>query len=116
MDKNSKVFGEKSLTDIFEDAYNNINTKQKYIDDVLSVLKKSLRDNKNNVDKVITLSRLIKEYIDTGTKLAELFIKLSAVVQRLITKNNSEDDNDDISEEEKEKLLTVSRDIKTATG
>lgn len=78
---NDSVYGKTSLADVFKEIHINQKEKNKQIDNLilqLSPLVKSIND-------AAVIVPLIKEYLDVGVKNDEQLIKMTAVVQRLLS-------------------------------
>lgn len=78
---NDSVYGKTSLADVFKEIHVNQKEKNKQIDSLiqqLSPLVKSIND-------AAVIVPLIKEYLDVGVKNDEQLIKMTAVVQRLLS-------------------------------
>jgi len=85
LDKDSVIFKDKTLSDIFEDIYNNSRGKQKQIDDML--------DKMGNLIKGVTdasmILPLLKEIMDVSVKNDEQLVKLAGIIQRLLQVDNN---------------------------
>jgi hypothetical protein len=78
---NDSIYGKTSLADVFKEIHVNQKEKNKQIDNLiqqLSPLVKTLND-------AAVIVPLIKEYLDVGVKNDEQLIKMTAVVQRLLS-------------------------------
>jgi hypothetical protein len=85
LDKDSVIFGDKTLANVFEDIYNNSRGKQKQIDDML--------DKMGNLIKGVTdasmILPLLKEIMDVSVKNDEQLVKLAGIIQRLLQVDNN---------------------------
>lgn len=113
IDKDTKIFDDKSLSDICKDIYTNSKEKQIKIDGVLDSVKDVLKD----VSSASLLLPIIKEILDVSVRNDEQLVKLAAIIQRFLDKNDSKG-NGDISmilpPEERKKLLEQ-RDVEGLT-
>jgi hypothetical protein len=78
---NDSVYGRTSLADVFKEIHVNQKEKNRQIDNLiqqLSPLVKSIND-------ASVIVPLIKEYLEVGVKNDEQLIKMTAVVQRLLS-------------------------------
>jgi hypothetical protein len=78
---NEAIYGRTSLADVFKEIHVNQKEKNKQIESLiqqLSPLVKSLND-------AAVVVPLIKEYLEVGVKNDEQLIKMTAVVQRLLS-------------------------------
>ena len=73
------VFGNKSLSNIFEDIYTNQQSKSKQIKDLIADLSPLIE----GIGDATLLTPLIKEYLDIGVKNDEQLVKLAQIVQRI---------------------------------
>lgn len=99
------IFGDKSLSDLFEDIYKTSRTKSETIkgaiDEVRAIIKKS-----QSVSDVATLGPLIADLLEVGVKNDEHLLKLATIVQRLVSAEiRSSGEDTFLTEEEKEQLL-----------
>jgi hypothetical protein len=81
---NDSVYGKTSLADVFKEIHSNQKEKNRQIDNLiqqLSPLVKSIND-------ASVIVPLIKEYLDVGVKNDEQLIKMTAVVQRLLSSDS----------------------------
>jgi hypothetical protein len=85
LDKDTPIFENISLSDIFKDIYNNSRGKQKQIDDML--------DKMGNLIKGVTdasmILPLLKEIMDVSVKNDEQLVKLAGIIQRLLQVDNN---------------------------
>lgn len=78
---NDSVYGKTSMADVFKEIHSNQKEKNRQIDNLiqqLSPLVKSIND-------AAVIVPLIKEYLEVGVKNDEQLIKMTAVVQRLLS-------------------------------
>lgn len=111
MDIESKLFDNKSLSDIMKDVYGNVEVRRSQV----NILIDSLNELVTDVSNATIVVPLIKEYLDIGVRSEEQLVKLIAVVQRLISSESRGGDSDDtgtLSDKEKADLLKLVRDTK----
>jgi hypothetical protein len=74
-----KIFGNKTLSDLFEEIYNNSRKKDKQINALVSELK----DLIEGLDDATLVVPMIKEYLEIAVKNDKHLIDMAAIVQRL---------------------------------
>lgn len=105
-----KVYGKKTLADVFKDIYENSKTKERQI----SELVKQLQPMITNIGDATMLVPLLKEYIELGIKNDEQLIKMAAIVQRAMAAMEREKEGDvNLSDKEKADLLKLTQDYKS---
>jgi len=104
LDKDSVLFDDVSLSDILKKIYNNSDSKQKQIDDMV--------DKLGNLVKGVTdasiLLPLLKEIMDVSIKNDEQLVKMAGIIQRLLQVDNNPKGNggmDLLPDHEKTALL-----------
>lgn len=90
------IFGEKKLSGLFEDIYNNSATKKKQINTLISELKHLVKKPQD----AALIVPLIREYLDVSVRNDEHLVKLAMVIQRLISSTKRISDDDDIEDVE----------------
>ena len=102
MDKDTKLFKDKSFSDIMSDIY----TNQKKKDRQIKLLIAQLEPMVKNLNDAAVVVPLIKEYLDISVRNDDALIKLAAIVQRMMKDNNSGTDGGMLlSPEEKRQLM-----------
>ena len=102
MDKDSKLFKDKSFSDIMSDIYSNQKKKDRQIKLLIAQLEPMVK-TLNDASVVVPL---IKEYLDISVKNDDALIKLAAIVQRMMKDSNSgESGGMLLSDEEKRQLM-----------
>jgi len=97
-----KVFEGKSLSDIFEDIYNNSATNKKQLDILIKEIVGFIKDG----DTAVQLIPAIKEYLEIKVKNDEQLVKMASIVQRLVSsESKGSEDEFGLSEKEKEQLV-----------
>jgi hypothetical protein len=98
-----KIFKEKSLSDLFEDIYNNSSDNKKQLDVLIREVVTFIKDG----DTAVQLIPAIKEYLDIKVKNDDQLVKMAGIVQRLISgeQKGSSESEFGLSDSEKEDLL-----------
>jgi len=107
IDKDTKIFDDKSLSDVFRDIYNNSISKQVKIDTILDASKGVLKD----VSSASLLLPIIKEILEISVKNDEQLVKLAAIIQKILDKKEPQNEYDPekiLPMEEKRKILQAS--------
>jgi len=97
-----KVFEGKSLSDVFEDIYNNSATNKKQLDILIKEIVGFIKDG----DTAVQLIPAIKEYLEIKVKNDEQLVKVASIVQRLVSSESKGSESEfGLSEKEKEQLV-----------
>jgi hypothetical protein len=97
-----KVFEGKSLSDVFEDIYNNSETNKKQLDILIKEIVGFIKDG----DTAVQLIPAIKEYLEIKVKNDEQLVKMASIVQRLVSSENKGSESEfGLTEKEKEQLV-----------
>ena len=97
-----KVFKEKSLSDVFEDIYNNSSDNKKQLDILIKEIVGFIKDG----DTAVQLIPAIKEYLEIKVKNDEQLVKMASIVQRLVSSESKGSESEfGLSEKEKEQLV-----------
>lgn len=97
-----EIFNGKTLSDLFEDIYDNTRRKRDQLDELL----KSLIPYLKNVSDIEVIGPLVKDLMEVKVKNDESLIKMGQIAQRTMKDVSSANtDKFLISEEEKEQLL-----------
>lgn len=109
MDKNEKLFDDKSFSDLMRDIYNNTRKKEAQITGLIEQLKPMIR----NMTDASMMVPLIKEYLEVSVKNDDNLVKLTAIVQRLLVSSSKagNTDSDSLSEDEKQQLIAAAQDL-----
>jgi hypothetical protein len=102
----SDVFEGKSLQDLLQEVHGNTLDKRQTISDIVSELRSFIK----NVDDIVVLAPIIKDYLDLMIKNDEHLIKVGTIVQRIISaesyKRGSGGSLEELlSDDEKDRLL-----------
>ena len=81
MDPEKEIFKGKSLSDLFEEIYNNSKETKAQVKGLIGELKPLIE----NIGDATLLVPMIKEYMEIGVKNDEHLIKLATVIQRIET-------------------------------
>ena len=107
MDKDSKLFKDKSFSDIMSDIYSNQKKKDRQIKLLIAQLEPMVK----NLNDAAVVVPLIKEYLEIGVKNDEHLIKMMAVIQRL--NNNAASNGGDslLTDEELKQLQAIAEEV-----
>lgn len=107
MDDN-EIFNGKTLSDLFEDIYQNTNKKRQQLDELL----KGLVPYLSNISDIEVIGPIIKDLMDVKVKNDEALIRMSQIAQRAMGTKSGDKSDFALSDEEKEQLLkNIGRDI-----
>ena len=94
------VFGNKKLSDLLEEIYNNQQKKDKQVNALIKELQPMIEE----IGDATLIVPLIKEYMEIGVKNDDILIKMTALSQRSMNSDGGESGLG-ISDEEKQQLL-----------
>lgn len=96
------LFGEKKLSDLFQEIYTNQRTKKQKIGDMIEEFKKSIR----HAGDIAEVGPIIKDLVKFSVENDDLLIRLATIAQR-ITAAENKGTNDDgfLTEAERAQLL-----------
>ena len=94
------VFGNKKLSDLLEEIYNNQQKKDKQVNALIKELQPMIEE----IGDATRIVPLIKEYMEIGVKNDDILIKMTALAQRSMNSDGGESGLG-ISDEEKQQLL-----------
>ena len=94
------VFGNKKLSDLLEEIYNNQQKKDKQVNALIKELQPMIEE----IGDATLIVPLIKEYMEIGVKNDDILIKMTALAQRSMNSDGGESGLG-ISDEEKQQLL-----------
>ena len=98
----SKIFGKKTLSDLFKEIYENQKSKQTQISALIVELKPLITD----IGDATLIVPLIKEYMELGLKNDEQLIKMATIIQRAVSTNKTAEEGFGMSDEEKKQLFS----------
>lgn len=90
MDSDKEIFKGKTLSDLFEEIYNNSRETKTQVKGLIGELKPLIE----NIGDATLLVPMIKEYMEIGVKNDEHLIKLATVIQRIEAIQAKGGDND----------------------
>ena len=90
MDSDKEIFKRKTLSDLFEEIYNNSRETKTQVKGLIGELKPLIE----NIGDATLLVPMIKEYMEIGVKNDEHLIKLATVIQRIEAIQAKGGDND----------------------
>ena len=100
------IFGNKTVSDVLKEIYDNSNNKSKQVNSLIGELKPLVE----NIGDATLVVPMIKEYLEVGVKNDEHLIKMVALVQRLESGGNK-DVADFFDPEELAKLMEQSEEV-----
>ena len=103
MDSDKEIFKGKTLSDLFEEIYNNSRETKSQVKGLIGELKPLIE----NIGDATLLVPMIKEYLEIGVKNDDQLVKIATIVQRLETslQKSTGSDTDWFDSEELQALL-----------
>ena len=103
MEKDFKIFGDKNLSDLSQEIYENSKLKKTQIE----LLVQEVHGYIQGIEDIAIVGPILKELLDVGVKNDDNLLKLATVIQRIMSKHQVTDDSDVglLSEDEKEELM-----------
>ena len=98
-----EIFEGKSLSDLFQDIYENTKTNKTQLEVLMKEVVGFIKDG----DTAVQIIPMLKEYLEINVKNDDQLVKVAAIVQRIIaaeSKGTGEDEYG-LSDAEKEQLL-----------
>lgn len=103
-DKDDIAFGDKSLSNVLEDIYNNSKKKDTTINDIMQNFLLSLKGGKD----IAYIGPVIKDLLDVGVKNDEQLVKVATIIQRVMTASGGgEEDALGLTDAMKDELLST---------
>jgi len=99
----TKVFGNKSVSDLFKEIHTKQNKKEKLINKLIAQLQPMITD----LGDAAAVVPLVKEYLEVGVKNDEHLIKMTAIVQRMLNSVNTGEGSGNLTEQEREELDAI---------
>ena len=97
-----ELFQGTTFSDLMKDVYHNSKKKSRQIDSLIQDLKPFIK----NIGDATIVAPLLKDYLEVSVKNDDALVKLSAVVQRLVSTKTDDDGNEfGMSDEERARLL-----------
>ena len=106
-----EIFEGKSLSNLFQDIYENTKTNKTQLEVLMKEVVGFIKDG----DTAVQIIPMLKEYLEINVKNDDQLVKVAAIVQRIIaaeSKGGSEDEYG-LSDAEKEQLLGAIEDAAT---
>ncbi len=103
MSQEFELFKGTNFSDLMRDVYHNSKKKSRQIDALIKNLEPMIK----NIGDATVIVPMIKDYLEVSVKNDDALVKLSAVVQRLVSANSKDDDGNEfgLSEDERKRLL-----------
>ena len=103
MSQEFELFKGTNFSDLMRDVYHNSKKKSRQIDTLIKNLEPMIK----NIGDATVIVPMIKDYLEVSVKNDDALVKLSAVVQRLVSANSKDDDSNEfgLSEDERKRLL-----------
>ena len=96
------LFGEKKLSDIFQEIYTNQRTKKQKIGDLIDEFKKAIR----HPGDIAEIGGIIKDLVKFSVENDEMLVKLASLAQRIVAaESKAPGDDGFLSEAERAQLL-----------
>lgn len=103
MDKDTVIFGSKTFANLIEDVYQNQKHKSSKIDKIINDFLKQIATTPSTI---AIYGPVIKDCLDVSVKNDELLVKLTGILQRLISNNSISGDNEfGLTDLEREDLI-----------
>lgn len=102
------LFGEKKLSDLFQEIYTNQRTKKQKIGDLIEEFKKSIR----HAGDIAEIGPVIKDLVKFSVENDDLLLRLATIAQRIIAaESKGPSDDGFLSEAERAQLLDEVRSV-----
>lgn len=96
------LFGEKKLSDLFGEIYQNQHSKKQKISNLIEEFKKQIR----HAGDIGTIGPVIKDLVKFSVENDDILIRLATIAQRIIAaESKGSSDDGFLSEKEREELL-----------
>lgn len=103
MSLDERIFGEKTLSDLFEEIYDISRKKEAQIKAIIKSLQPLIQDDIGNATLIVPL---MKDWMELSIKNDEQLIKIAGIIQRgFNSKGGDEGNSFDLTDAEKEQLL-----------
>jgi len=106
MSNDYEIFKGKTLSDVFNDIYDNSHTNKKQLEVLMKEVVGFIKDG----DTAVQIIPMLKEYLEINVKNDEQLVKLATIVQRITAaekRATSDDSEFGLSEAEKEQLMNA---------
>ena len=106
-----EIFEGKSLSDLFQDIYENTKTNKTQLEVLMKEVVGFIKDG----DTAVQIIPMLKEYLEINVKNDDQLVKVAAIVQRIIAAESKGGSDDEIglSDAEKEQLMGAIEDAAT---
>lgn len=102
------LFGEKKLSDLFQEIYTNQRTKKQKIGDMIEEFKKAIR----HAGDIAEIGPVIKDLVKFSVENDDLLLRLATIAQRIIAaESKGPSDDGFLSEAERAQLLDEVRSV-----
>jgi Sec-independent protein translocase protein TatA len=96
------LFGEKKLSDIFQEIYSNQRTKKQKIGDLIEEFKKNIR----HAGDIAEVGMVIKDLVKFSIENDEMLVKMASIAQRIIASESKVPGDDGfLTEAERAQLM-----------
>ena len=103
MSLDERIFGEKTLSNLFEEIYDISRKKEAQIKAIIKSLQPLIQDDIGNATLIVPL---MKDWMELSIKNDEQLIKIAGIIQRgFNSKGGDEGNSFDLTDAEKEQLL-----------
>jgi len=103
MSLDERIFGEKTLSNLFEEIYDISRKKEEQIKAIIKSLQPLIQDDIGNATLIVPL---MKDWMELSIKNDEQLIKIAGIIQRGFSSKGGDDGSAfDLTEAEKEQLL-----------
>lgn len=103
MSLDERIFGEKTLSNLFEEIYDISRKKEAQIKAIIKSLQPLIQDDIGNATLIVPL---MKDWMELSIKNDEQLIKIAGIIQRGFNSKGGDDGNSfDLTDAEKEQLL-----------
>jgi hypothetical protein len=107
MSNDFELFKGTSFADLMRDVYHNSKKKARQIDSLIQELQPLIK----NISDATVIVPLIKDYLEVSVKNDDALVKLSAIVQRIVSSSKDEEGNEfGITDEERRRLIEEAED------
>lgn len=108
MDKDTKLFDDKSFSDLLRDVYNNTKKKQSQVDILIEQLKPLIKTT-HDAPLIVPL---LKEYLEISVKNDDNLVRLTGIIQRLLAASNKLEEGElTLTDAERRQLLNEAQTI-----
>jgi hypothetical protein len=102
-----KVFGDKSLADLFKQIHKNNKDVDKQINELIDNLKPLV----NNAGSAVMLMPTVKDLIDVNVRNNDQLVKMASIVQRAATSQMNDGEESFINYDEIQKIISEQQSV-----